>query len=308
MILSLENGIREISLDELDKSKKFVGYIDTEDIRKFGADFGLVPSVIEACSKEIPLFRTDVEVHHDFTFTQMRIINEGADDDCIALLGKSNFILVVNISDSDRSTENKLLSAVNRIPADRISIIRVLCSFIESLISGGNQNIEMIRNEITDMEETVITGNVGPEFNRSLLEMKKKLLKLHNYYEQILDIAEAIEENENDLFEESQLIYASNLTNKVTRLIENADSLRNSSDHLQDAYSSALEMKLNHTMKIFTVITTVFFPLTIIVGWYGMNFSSMPEFAWKYGYIYVILLSVITVCGLVLLGRKKKWF
>ena len=46
MILSLENGVREVSLDELDKSKKFVGYIDTEDIRKFGADFGLVPSVI----------------------------------------------------------------------------------------------------------------------------------------------------------------------------------------------------------------------------------------------------------------------
>ena len=67
-------------------------------------------------------------------------------------------------------------------------------------------------------------------------------------------------------------------------------------------------MKLNQTMKLFTVITSIFFPLTIIVGWYGMNFQSMPEFAWKYGYLYVILLSVFVVAAFVLLGKRKKWF
>ena len=61
-------------------------------------------------------------------------------------------------------------------------------------------------------------------------------------------------------------------------------------------------------MKILTVITTIFFPLTIIVGWYGMNFQSMPEFAWKYGYVYVIALSVAVVAVLTWIGKKKKWF
>ena len=61
-------------------------------------------------------------------------------------------------------------------------------------------------------------------------------------------------------------------------------------------------------MKIFTVITSIFFPLTIIVGWYGMNFESMPEFKWRYGYVYVILLSVATVLALTAFGRRKKWF
>ena len=77
---------------------------------------------------------------------------------------------------------------------------------------------------------------------------------------------------------------------------------------MQDAYSSFLDMKLNHTMKIFTVVTTIFFPLTIIVGWYGMNFQSMPEFAWKYGYLYVILLSAAVITVLMLIAKKRKWF
>ena len=86
------------------------------------------------------------------------------------------------------------------------------------------------------------------------------------------------------------------------------DSLSDSADHLQDAYSSFLDMKMNRSMKILTVITTAFFPLTIIVGWYGMNFQSMPEFTWRYGYIYVIVLSVVIVAALVAIARKHKWF
>ena len=94
----------------------------------------------------------------------------------------------------------------------------------------------------------------------------------------------------------------------MERIINDIDSLENSADHLGDAYSSSLDLKLNHSMKIFTVITTIFFPLTIIVGWYGMNFESMPEFRWRFGYIYVIALSVMIVTALVIYGKKKKWF
>ena len=58
----------------------------------------------------------------------------------------------------------------------------------------------------------------------------------------------------------------------------------------------------------FTIITTIFFPLTIIVGWYGMNFANMPELTWKYGYLYVTALSVFVVILLIIIGKKKKWF
>lgn len=133
-------------------------------------------------------------------------------------------------------------------------------------------------------------------------------MKYVNYYDQILDIAETLEENDNEILDEDRLIYITNLTNKVTRLRDDMNAMSNIADHIQDAYATFLDQKLNSTMKRFTIITTIFFPLTIIVGWYGMNFQNMPELAWKYGYLYVILLSAVAILILSLVGRKNKWF
>ena len=94
----------------------------------------------------------------------------------------------------------------------------------------------------------------------------------------------------------------------MLRLREETSALKSTVEHLQDAYSSYLDARMNDTMKTLTVLTSIFFPLTIIVGWYGMNFQTMPEFPWKYGYLYVILLSVVTVSVLWIIGKRKKWF
>ena len=308
MFYQIDGEVKEISFEQLDSDKPAVGTVSADEFREIGKKLGFSKAAINRCAVESNLFRTEVEIHQHYTYTQIKIASHDESDDCFSLFIKENLLLVVIICDTDGSVSRNLKASLFKISADKLSIARALCLFMESFISGDNQNVELIRNEITAMEESVIRGDMGSDFNVQLLEIKKKLLKLHNYYEQILDVAEAIEDNENDIFESSQLIYASNLIKKVDRLIENIDSLRNSSDHLQDAYSAALDMKLNNTMKVFTVITTIFFPLTIIVGWYGMNFTRMPELAWKYGYLYVIGLSVITVIGLIFIGKKRKWF
>lgn len=60
---------------------------------------------------------------------------------------------------------------------------------------------------------------------------------------------------------------------------------------MREAYQSQLEIQQNDLMKVFTVVTTVFLPLNLITGWYGMNFGDMPELSWHYGYG-----SIIVVC------------
>ena len=77
--------------------------------------------------------------------------------------------------------------------------------------------------------------------------------------------------------------------------------------YLNNEYVSSMELSAFISI-VLLLITTIFFPLTIIGGWYGMNFQAMPEFGWKYGYIYVIILSVIVVTALLIIGKKKKWF
>ena len=308
MFYRVDGKITEIDIKEIDEEYMTVGYVTGTELSQIGDRFGFAPSTVEACRTANPFFRTDVEVHGEYTFTELRIVTENGDDDWIAIYMMKNFLLVVDVLDRDYSTKSEFMRAVKRFPVSKMKFEKVVCAFIESLIGGGNKTIERTGNEITELEEQVAKGTAPADFNVLLLELKKRMQKLHNYYEQIIDVTETLEENDNDIFDDNNLIYVSNLANKVTRLRNDVDSLSNSIDHLQDAYSSSLDLKLNHTMKIFTVITSIFFPLTIIVGWYGMNFESMPEFKWRYGYVYVILLSVATVLALTAFGRRKKWF
>ena len=95
---------------------------------------------------------------------------------------------------------------------------------------------------------------------------------------------------------------------RVSRLHDLTASLREYSIQIRDLYQSQLDIRQNRIMALLTIITSIFMPLTLIAGWYGMNFNSMPEFAWKYGYIYVIALSVAVVAVLMIYAKKKKWF
>ena len=93
----------------------------------------------------------------------------------------------------------------------------------------------------------------------------------------------------------------------MERYLNAVQSLRESVAQLREAYQSQLSIQQNDLMKIFTVVTAVFLPLSLLAGWYGMNFANMPELQWKYGYPSVILVSVGIVAALVLYFKKKKW-
>ena len=84
-------------------------------------------------------------------------------------------------------------------------------------------------------------------------------------------------------------------------------SLRDFSIQIRDLYQSQLDVKQNRTMALLTVITTIFMPLTLIAGWYGMNFKYMPELEYKWAYPAVIAVSIIIVIVSLLFFKKKKW-
>ena len=310
MFYKINAEINPIDIENVDENCLTAGFISAAELLEIGERFGFSQSTISSCQKANKYFRSDVEIHDNYLFTELRIANPNNIEkfDCVALYIKKNLIIVVDVEDYDSSTKNKFLDALKRYPADNLTIEKLIFAFIDALISNDFKYIEDKGNEITLLEEEVIKDNVEDDFSLELLHLKKELLTMHNYYEQLLDITDAIEENESELFNDDKLIYIMNVSNKIQRLREDTDSLSSSVNHLQDAYSSSLDIKLNNVMKRFTVITSIFFPLTLIVGWYGMNFRAMPEFAWKYGYVYVIALSVIVVSVLMIISKKKKWF
>ena len=310
MFYAIDTELREIERSELNAEVLSVGYISAADLETLGPVFGFARSTVQACGRANQNFRSGVAVYDDYTFTELRIIdaaNIDAHPDCVALYMMKNLLLVVDVDDRDGSTKQKFFAALHRYTPRQITMEKLIYAFLDQLVAHDMGFLEDTGNTITALEEAVFQDEADDAFNITVLQMKKHLLALHNYYDQILDITEAMEENENELFCEEGLFYIANLSQKVTRLREDVDSLQSSVVHLQEAYLSYIDTKMNQSMKLLTVITTIFFPLTIIVGWYGMNFDSMPEFHWKFGYLFVIGLSIAVVTIFWLIAHRRKW-
>lgn len=302
------SSVNEIGSLSLNEGSLFCGYVSVDELEKIYAELGFSETTVECCRVAAGGFRSGVEIHDAYTFTELRIISpDRKHDDCVALYAKKNLFLVVDVADNDGSIKQRFLSAVKRYPAASATLEKIIFAFFDKIISGDVKTLEDTVTRLTDLEELLFDNKADDSFTADLLAIKKDLLRQHNYYEQILDITEAIEENENGIFTDDNLIYISNISKKVERLREDNDSCKNTVEHLQSAYTSQLDARLNSTMKTLTVLTSIFFPLTIIVGWYGMNFESMPEFKWRFGYLFVILLSIFISLVMIFIGKKKKW-
>lgn len=304
-----KSGMTQVEPENIDSSIITAGYLTVDELSALSGKFGFDKSTVAACTDADTVFRSGVEVHKEYIFTELRIMNAHEQaDDYIALYVKKNLVVVVDISDVDGSTREKYFSAVGRYPADTVCCEKILAAFLDSLLSGDHRVLEIIENDLSEQEDALVEQAIDRDFNLSLLRIKKMLSKRHTYYAQLLDITEAVCENDIGIFTDANLFYVDNVSKRIYRLREDTANLKSTVEHLQDAYSSYLDMGMNRTMKILTVLTSIFYPLTIIVGWYGMNFQSMPEFLWKYGYVYVIALSILTVTVFALIGKWKKWF
>lgn len=120
-------------------------------------------------------------------------------------------------------------------------------------------------------------------------------------------MAQEFEENENSFFNPDNLRYFRLFSNRVSRLFDTVNSLLDYSLQIRDTYSSKLDVKQNRIMTVLTVVTTIFMPLTLIVGWYGMNFKYMPELNSVFGYPAVIIVSIVIVIVSLLFFKFKKW-
>ena len=116
------------------------------------------------------------------------------------------------------------------------------------------------------------------------------------------------EENENEYFEENGLNLFHLAENRIERLKNQAQMLREYGVQIQELFQAEIDIRQNRIMKILTIVTTLFLPLTLVTGWYGMNFTYMPELTWKYGYLAVTIMSVAVVLVCIWIMKKKKFW
>lgn len=178
--------------------------------------------------------------------------------------------------------------------------------FIE-LISEDMENIDEFEKIITIAEDNAIKDSKKDYLNK-IIKFRKQLLNLKHYYNQLQVIFDGFLENENKFFDDEALRKLNIIHNRIDRLQLGVLNLRDYVTQMREAYQSQIDIEQNNLMKIFTLITAIFLPLTLMVGWYGMNFKYMPELNSLYGYPIFIAGSIIVSIILLIYFKKKHWF
>ena len=186
------------------------------------------------------------------------------------------------------------------------SLERFLYDFLEQIVDNDLALMEQYEEELNRIEDAIVSEREKGNLVR-VNEIRSDMRVLLVHYEQIIDMTQELEENENGFFSEENLRYIHLFMNLMARRRDFAVSLRDYTMQVRDLHNAQLEVSQNRIMTLLTVITTIFMPLTLIVGWYGMNFRYMPELEWRLGYPIVIAVSIAVVVFCLILFKKKKW-
>lgn len=177
-----------------------------------------------------------------------------------------------------------------------------LYNFLTDITSRDLDLLKRFEHQIMDLDEAILDGEFG-DYKRQAFALRKQLLTLREYYDELCDLGKQLEEDENKFFVKKNLKVFGTVSDRADRLMNRSMHLLDYLMQIRDFYNQKISDKQNKNMEFLTVISTIFFPLTLITGWFGMNFENMPEL--KNGYPYVCVLSVCIIIGIIVMLKKR---
>lgn len=177
---------------------------------------------------------------------------------------------------------------------------------IDALVDYYFTIIEAIGDKIEQIEEEIINNPKNTNLLH-LYQMKREMIYLRKQVWPMRDMINNMVRSETTLIKETSDIYLRDLNDHVTRIIDTVETYRDLLSGIMDIYLSTNSNRMNEVMKVLTIMSSIFIPITFIAGVYGMNFDNMPELHTKNGYFITWGVMVAVVITLLIFFKRKKW-
>lgn len=209
--------------------------------------------------------------------------------------------------DRDEFIENNF-SKMLEVHQDHInSSGTALYYLLDYIMSKDLEKINSLQQNLINLELNVLNTKKLDQI-KEITSYRSRTLQLHHYYVQIEGICGDLADDTQNLLDKETKQLFNVLIRKITLYGHESEQIWEYTSQIRDIYQQQLDVHQNIIMKILTIVTTIFMPLTLIAGWYGMNFDYMPELGWKYGYALVFIVSCLIVIILCIIFKKKKWW
>jgi magnesium transporter len=183
----------------------------------------------------------------------------------------------------------------------------LLYALLDTIVDHYFTVIEKIGDDLDSFESHLLEGKLGIKIHE-LHSLKRELVHLRKAVWPMRELIGLISKSNTIQAQSNTVVYFRDVYDHCVRAIETLESYREMSSGLVDMYHSFISNKMNNVMKTLTIISTIFIPLTFIVGVYGMNFQHMPELATSYGYPTVWAIMIILSLGMIVYFKQKDWF
>ncbi|MCJ7443975.1 MAG: magnesium/cobalt transporter CorA [Methanotrichaceae archaeon] len=285
-----------------------IGLRQVDILEKLGTCYGFHPLVLEDILSDQ---RPKVEDYDDYIFVVLKTLyyqesESELEADQISIILGPNYVVSFKEKEGDilRLLRYRLRTGKGRIR--KMGADYLAYSMIDAIVDHYFVIAEKLGEMFEDVEDAVVT-KPDPETLPTIYNLKRDMLFLRKSVWPLREAISHLQRTESPLVSETTKIYLRDVYDHTIQIIENIETLRDMSSSLLDTYISSLSNRLNEVIKLLTIISTIFIPLTFISGVYGMNFKYMPILESRWGYTAVITFMILLVVIMLSYFRRKKW-
>ncbi len=283
------------------------GLHDTELIEKLGRYYNIHPLTLEDIVHVDQ--RAKFEDFEHYVVSIMRMINytTEVESEQLAIVLSENTVISFQEphgGDAFDIIRNRLRTSKGRVR--KLGADYLAYALMDAVVDCYFTAIEKIGDRIEVIEEDII----GDSDKKSILELyrlKREMIYLRKQVWPMRDLINNMIRSETNLINASSDIYLRDLSDHVTRIIDTVETYRDLLSGIMDIYLSTNANKMNEVMKVLTIMSSIFIPVTFMVGVYGMNFEHMPELKTQNGYYVLWAIMLTTIIGLLVYFKRRKW-
>jgi magnesium transporter len=183
----------------------------------------------------------------------------------------------------------------------------LLYSILDHIVDGYFEVIDTIENSLFDIESALPSATEPNEQKARLFHLKYTVTRMRQRILPLREIASRLTRTDHTCLDDSNEPYFRDLYDHTVQVLDGLDNLRELINNVESLYQAEMSNRMNNVMRLLTIISTIFIPLSWVAGVYGMNFDHMPELRWRYGYFIVLGLMLALVAGMLTYFRRKRW-
>lgn len=285
------------------------GVHDAEVLRVIGAHFNLHPLVLEDIANTRQ--RPKLEDFDDYIFIAMKMITFDGDArelraEHVSFIVGHGYVLsfLENEGDVFEPVRQRIRSGKGRIRKQKSDYLTY--ALMDAIIDNYFAVLEELSEQIDEVEEEVVECPTIKTL-KTVHDLKRELIFLRRSVWPMREVVNSLLRDDSSLVCDDTKVFLRDLYDHTIHAIDTVETLRDIVAGMLDVYLSSVSNKLNQVMKVLTVMSSIFIPLTFVAGVYGMNFQYMPELQWRYGYPVVMVGMLAVALGLLAVFRKKEW-